>query len=176
MQCMAVSAARGHQRMRTYRAIHRHALFIRMKKPNRLCHVYISILAHICPEFPTHSCTYTRRHPRQRVRSRAHTCARASAVPSPQVPRRTEPRPSAHTWYNEVSDAMFHAPRFALNPFADANTCEPSRTRSTPAESARAVRRGYTCAEAQAGTRTHTCTHMCARMVRRHASLIRSSM
>jgi hypothetical protein len=46
---------------------------------------------------------------------------------SPQVPRRTEPRPSApaavarrrpkaaHTWDNVVSDAMFHAPMFALN-------------------------------------------------------------
>ena len=59
--------------------------------------------------------------------TRAHIRACVSAMSSPQVPRRTEPRPSApaavarrrpkaaHTLDNEVSDAMFHAPMFALN-------------------------------------------------------------
>jgi hypothetical protein len=33
-----------------------------------------------------------------------------------------------------VTEAVFHAPMFALNADAKRNACEPSRTRSTPTE------------------------------------------
>jgi hypothetical protein len=48
------------------------------------------------------------------------------------------------------TDAVFHAPMFALNVDAPENACEPNRTRSTPTESARKVRRRC------AGDQTHT--------------------
>jgi hypothetical protein len=44
---------------------------------------------------------------------------------------------AAHTWNNVVTDAVFHAPMFALNANVLANACEPSLTRSTPTERAR---------------------------------------
>ena len=103
-----------------------------------------------------------------------------------QVPRRTEPRPSApaavarrrpkaaHTLYMFDTRAVFHAPISALNPVVVWNACEPSDMRSPPAESARTFRRRYTWAEAHAGARTHTRTHMCASMMRRHALPTRS--
>ena len=54
-----------------------------------------------------------------------HTCARTSAVPlrtsaaphrapTERARRSVRRRPkAAHTWYNEVSDTVFHAPMFA---------------------------------------------------------------
>ncbi len=36
-----------------------------------------------------------------------------------------------------MTRAVFHAPMSALNADAERNACEPSRTRSTPAEGAR---------------------------------------
>jgi hypothetical protein len=41
---------------------------------------------------------------------------------------------AAHTWLNEVTDAVFHAPMFALKADAEWNACAPkrSRTRSSP--------------------------------------------
>jgi hypothetical protein len=33
---------------------------------------------------------------------------------------------TAHTWYNVVTDAVFHAPMSALNADADWNACEPA--------------------------------------------------
>ncbi len=87
--------------------------------------LYIRI--YICSIIPTCSYTFTCEHPhtqepiRVRTRARAHRpCLRA------QRPRRIDPRPSvstawraagpkaAHTWYNVVTDAVFHAPMFAL--------------------------------------------------------------
>ncbi len=44
---------------------------------------------------------------------------------------------AAHTWYNDLTLAVFHALMFALKLFALKNACEPSHTRSTPTESAR---------------------------------------
>jgi hypothetical protein len=91
-----------------------------------------------------------------RLRTHAHTRA-ASAVP-PRTPARaastTPPSASrprwraaragkaAHTKANEMTDAVFHAPMFALNADADWNACEPSHPRSTPTERARMCRRG----------------------------------
>jgi hypothetical protein len=47
-------------------------------------------------------------------------------------------RPKAtHTICNVLTDAVFHAPMFALNAFASRNACEPKHTRSTPTKSAR---------------------------------------
>ncbi len=50
------------------------------------------------------------------------------------------------------TDAVFHAPMFALNADADWNACEPSHPQSTPTEGARMCRRG--CVRAQSHTRT----------------------
>ena len=68
---------------------------------------------------------------------------------------------AAHTSANEVTDTVFHAPMFPLNVVAVWNACEPSRTRSPPAECARTFRRRYTCAEAHARARTHKDAHEC---------------
>ena len=153
--------------------------------------MYRYLFSHSC--VPKFLCTAMHTHVDTRgseyVYARTHTYARAHRrCRRAQVPRRTEPRPSApaavarrrpkaaHTWYNEVSDTVFHAPMFALNLVVPENACEPNRTRSTPpAERARTFRRGYTCAEAHAEARAHTRTHTCASMARRHASQIRSS-
>ncbi len=64
--------------------------------------------------------------------------ARASAVPPRTTGRAaSKPRPSAsaivraagpgaaHTAYNEVTDAVFHAPMLALNADAEVNACAP---------------------------------------------------
>jgi hypothetical protein len=79
-------------------------------------------------------------HPRPRASECLHVCARAraSAVPPRNnPPRRIEARPSAsaivraagpgaaHTPYNVVTDAVFHAPMFALNTDAWPNACAP---------------------------------------------------
>ncbi len=45
-------------------------------------------------------------------------------------------QPMAHTQDNVLTDAVFHAPMFALNANAPWNACKPSRTRSTPTEPA----------------------------------------
>jgi hypothetical protein len=58
---------------------------------------------------------------------------------------------AAHTWFNVVTRAVFHAPMFALNALAE-NACEPSHPRSTPTEGARMCRRG--CVGAQSHTHT----------------------
>jgi hypothetical protein len=79
-------------------------------------------------------------HPRPRASESLHVCARAraSAVPPRTTGRAAfEARPSAsavvhaggpgaaHTWYNEVTAAVFHAPMFALNADAEENACAP---------------------------------------------------
>jgi hypothetical protein len=68
-----------------------------------------------------------------RVRTRAHIGGAAAN----NRPRRIEARPSAsamvrvagpeaaHTKYNEVTDAVFHAPMLALNADAEPNACPP---------------------------------------------------
>ncbi len=60
---------------------------------------------------------------------------------------------AAHTWYKFDTDAVFHAPMFALNADADASACGPSQPQSTPTEGAR-MWRGCVCAQSH----THTCT------------------
>ncbi len=49
--------------------------------------------------------------------------------PSARPHRRARDGGTAHTWYNVVTDAVFHAPMFALNADADMNACEPNHTR-----------------------------------------------
>jgi hypothetical protein len=71
---------------------------------------------------------------------RAHRrCRRAaSKIGRVRPPRwRAAGRTAAHTEEKEVTDAVFHAPMFALNADAIWNACEPSHTKSTPVESAR---------------------------------------
>jgi hypothetical protein len=131
-------------------------------------HTYTYMLIHtyIYAVFRTRNYTYAPGHPRMRVstRLRTHPRARASAVP-PRTTARAAPttrraRPAcggappgpkrpAHTCTIEVTDAVFHAPMFALNLDAYWNACAPSHPRSTPAERARMCRRG--CVGAQVG-------------------------
>ena len=66
--------------------------------------------------------------------------------------RRRRAETAAHTAYMFDTDAVFHAPMFALNAAADWNACEPSHTRSTPTDGARMCRRG--CVGAQSNTHT----------------------
>ncbi len=135
--------------MRTYRRyinIHRH---IRIYKPNRFCYIYIYIYIYI--HIPTFHLSYAQLGihtwtPAQgsccliRVRTcmRAHIGRAAVHIePRPSASatvRRRRPK-AAHTPYNEVTDAVFHAPMFTLNSYAPLNACEPSHTRSAPAES-----------------------------------------
>jgi hypothetical protein len=56
------------------------------------------------------------------------------------------------------TDAVFHAPMFALNADAERKACEPNRTWSTPTESAQTLRRGYVCTQTHAHARAHTLT------------------
>ncbi len=138
-------------------------------------YIYIYIICmyihtYIYPIFATRSYTYTRGHPRMRLppRLRTHTRARRRRRRA-QRPRRIDDPPSAsrrggappgpkaaHTTTNVVTDAVFHAPMFALNAVAAMNACEPSHPQSTPPEGACTCRRG--CVGAQSNTHTHTRT------------------
>jgi hypothetical protein len=87
--------------------------------------------------------THTRSHTSAHTPARAHrrspprTTARAALTtrPSASRPRWRAARAgkAAHTQCNVVTDAVFHAPMFALNAHAVRNACEPSHPRSTPA-------------------------------------------
>ncbi len=99
-------------------------------------YLYVYIRMHV-PNLPT---TRPCLHPRPRVSECRHVCARerASAVPlrttgcaasttrpsASTVVRAAGPG-AAHTANNVVTDAVFHAPMFALNADAEANTCAP---------------------------------------------------
>ncbi len=108
------------------------------------------------PVFATRSYTCTRGHQRMRVPThlRTHTRARISGpaahnglrrIDDPQSASRLRWRAAragkaAHTPYNQVTRAVFHAPMSALNADAELNACETSRTWSTPTERARTAR------------------------------------
>jgi hypothetical protein len=81
------------------------------------------------------------------VHTSGHTRTRAPAVPprtTARAPSTTRPSASrrggaaaragkeAHTAYNVVTAAVFHAPMFALKASAYWNACDPSHPRSTP--------------------------------------------
>jgi hypothetical protein len=71
------------------------------------------------------------------VPARVRTCARIGNAAAHNGQCRTEARPSAsaivraagpgaaHTDDNEVTRAVFHAPMFALNAYAELNACTP---------------------------------------------------
>jgi hypothetical protein len=83
---------------------------------------------------------------------------------------------AAHTLNNVVTDAVFHAPMFALNADAERNTCEPSHPRSTPTARARMRRRRMRERPiAHAHTRARTDAAR-ARVCGGRASAIRSSV
>jgi hypothetical protein len=101
---------------------------------------------------------------------RTRTCAHTSAAP----PRTTAAHASttdrarsaavragpgaAHTRYNVVTEAVFHAPMFALKADAELNACEPRPRRSSAAAgSARMRWRG--CGRAHAHTRARARPH-----------------
>ena len=114
----------------------------------RYIYVYVCIHTHIYPVFRTRSYTDARGRPHMRVptRLRTHTRARIGGAAAHNGPRRTDDPPSAsrlrwratragkaaHTLFNEVIDAVFHAPMFALNADAAWNACAPNHPRSTP--------------------------------------------
>ncbi len=121
------------------------------------------ILVCIYSIFPTHSYAYARGHSRKRVPIPActHALTRASAEPprttaaphrrpTERVRRGVRRRPkAAHTLVKSLTDAVFHAPMFALNAFAASNACQPNRARFAPTESARTFRCGYVCNQTQ---------------------------
>jgi hypothetical protein len=92
---------------------------------------YTHIYTIIYPGFRTRSYTCTQGHPRMRVptRLRTHTRAGIGGPAAHDGPRRVDDPPSAsrlrwrtaragkaaHTSCNELTDAVFHAPMFALN-------------------------------------------------------------
>ncbi len=90
-----------------------------------------------CIEPPLRAAVPTPKAPRKRVPTRVRTRARIGGAGAHNGPRRTEARPSAsaivraagpgaaHTWFNAVTDAVFHAPMSALNADAEENACAP---------------------------------------------------
>ncbi len=165
----AVHGGVGSTRPPTYahaQPIRRHAHFIRLDQPKPVTGCYIFTYEngfHLpCVQLWLHVDTRGSEY----VYMRARTHARASAAPprtsttphrapAERVPRRwraAAPK-AAHTEDNVVTDAVFHAPMFALNATAPENACEPKphavhRRREGPAR----FRRGCGCAQ----TRTHT--------------------
>ena len=84
-----------------------------------------------------------------------------AAVPNtrpPALARRPGPK-AAHTEVNAVTDAVFHAPMFALNADAEANACEPSHPRSTPTGKAPARCGADACAPDRTRTRARARTY-----------------
>jgi hypothetical protein len=74
-------------------------------------------------------------------------------------------RKAAHTYSNEVTDAVFHAPMFALNADIEANACKPSHMRSSPTESARLAR-----VRVRPNAHAHTEAHVGAYVVQARTS------
>ncbi len=124
------------------------------------------------------------------TRLRTDTRARASAVP-PRTTARAAPttRPSAsrpqwrgtragkaaHTYFTEVTAAVFHAPMSALNADAALNACAPHHPRSTADGTRSHVSARMSARQiAHAHTRTHG-RSTCARVCGGRASAIRSS-
>jgi hypothetical protein len=96
-------------------------------------HTYIYIYSDACIEPPLRAAAPTPKAPRKPVPSRVQARARTSAVP-PRTTGRIAPKPrpsvpahsarrraekAAHTPYNTVTRAVFHAPMSALNRFAE---------------------------------------------------------
>jgi hypothetical protein len=100
----------------------------------RLC--YAQLCAH------TWAPAHARAHRTAHTRARAHRPSRRARRPAPhRRPRRARPacagappgpERAAHTEAMFNTDAVFHAPMFALNAFAERNACAPSHPRSTP--------------------------------------------
>jgi hypothetical protein len=87
-----------------------------------------------------HTRTRTHTHARTHILARLHPCIHTRAVPPHTPPRHIEDRPSAsaalrapaetaHTLENDVTQAVFHAPMFALKAVADRNACKPTARR-----------------------------------------------
>ena len=98
--------------------------------------VYIYVHLYVHPSVPTRGCTY-------------HAAARAGAPPGPKA---------AHTRSNVVTDAVFHAPMFALNADAEESACAPSPPRSTPTRRRSHVSARIACAPDRTRTRAHART------------------
>ncbi len=164
-------------------------------------YIYMDIHTYIKPVFRT--CSYTT-HVGTRACACPHVCAdtreNASVVPPrttaraasttrrarpPAVVRRRAEK-AAHTWSMFDTEAVFHAPMFALNADAALNACEPR----PPAVDAADGRRSHVSARMRARpiahahtrapnrTRTHARAHgrsTCARVCGGPASAIRSS-
>ncbi len=100
-------------------------------------HTYIHIYPDACIEPPLRPAVPTPKPPRKRVPARVRTRAPIGGAAAHNAPRNTEARPSAsaivraagpgaaYTEDNVVTAAVFHAPMFALNAFAELNACTP---------------------------------------------------
>ena len=111
------------------------------------------------------------------------TRARIGGAAAHNRPRRTEPRPSAsavvraagpgaaHTWFNVVTRAVFHAPMLALNADAEENACAPkphavhadgqglARLRVSGFRPSPQHEPANTCAHSRSIPIAHWCTH-----------------
>ena len=128
--------------------------------------------------------------PRTRVPAHVRTRARIGGGAAHNRPRRIEARPSASAIVRAAragkaaqtdcmldTDAVFHAPMFALNAVADLNACAP-RPHAVHADGTR-VHGSSADACAPKHARTHARAHprsTCAHLGRMHASVIRPSM
>jgi hypothetical protein len=175
----AASSARAIARTRAWEAVQPHArpypsltqvciyLSVYLYCMHTCTYIHKNTYNHISRlSYTQRSYTYTRGRPRMRVptRLRTHTRARIGGAAVHNGPRRTDDPPrlsrlrwraaragkAAHTLANEVTDAVFHAPMFALNADISLNACEPSHTRSTPTERAPTCRREFPIAHAHA--------------------------
>jgi hypothetical protein len=123
MQCAAVAATRAHHRMRTYsRSISMHTDAAYVTRPSSIIyvagtpqgpdtytffHFYTCIETCLCAAIP------------KQVDARASECLYAASETGRARPGRLRWRDAgpeaAHTLANVVTDAVFHAPMFALN-------------------------------------------------------------
>ena len=144
-------------------------------------HAYLHISVNICTAY-TYRCMYG-----HAVSNTDRARPRRAALRRPKA---------AHTACNVVTDAVFHAPMFALNAVADQNACEPDHTQFTPIESARKFGADTACWRRNllARARTHaqtqhklthvthshtpmpTWTHTCAPVSCMHASVTHTAM
>ncbi len=127
---------------------------------SRLC--YAQLYPH--PWAPAHARAHTSAHTRERASGAPpRTTARAASNTRRARPSSGGAPPgagkAAHTCCNVVTDAVFHAPMFALNADAESNACAPE----PPAvhrrrEGARMCRRGCKRARSHTHTRARTDT------------------
>jgi hypothetical protein len=143
----AASSARAIARSCAFEAVQPHA---RPYPSLKQVHIYLYTSVH----------TRARAHRRSR-RAQRHAPHRRPGRARPAAVARRRAEKAAHTEAMSDTDAVFHAPMFALNAEVEdstskENACGPNHPRSTPTEGARMCRRGCVRAQSHTHTRAHT--------------------